>query len=81
MRTTLMRRLRALEARRPTVEDEDQRGSDAAWQAILAHPDAADLLRIMDRVAVLVEQGYPEDGPEVHELVAELAMKLDAQEG
>jgi len=78
-RTDLKRRLQVLEALRPTAEDEDQQRQDAIWQAILTHPDAADLLRLMDRMSVLVHE-HGEDCPEVFNLLQQMADIMNGTE-
>ena len=79
MRTALMRRLQVLEALRPTAEDEEQQRQDAIWQAILTHPDAADLLRLMARMSVLVREPG-EDGPGGFNLRQQMADMMSGTE-
>lgn len=79
-----LRRLAALEARMPTAADEERRQSDATWKAILAHPDAADLLRLLDQGAVMAEEHGP-TCPEVQAIMQEvldrLAIPAEPREG
>lgn len=75
-RADLLRRLQTLEAQLPTHEDLDRQRADAIWQAIFTHPDAADLLRLMDEVAILMKQNG-EVGPEVFELLEQIAEKMN----
>lgn len=79
-RTDLKRRLQTLEAKMPTAADEERQQTDTLWRAILDHPNVADLLLLLDRVAVLVEQGYSKDGPEVYELLQQVADIMNAAE-
>lgn len=75
-RADLLRRLQALEAQLPSPEDLDRQRADAIWQAIFTHPDAADLLLLMDEVAILMKQNG-EVGPEVWDLLEQIAEKMN----
>jgi len=70
-----LRRLAALEARMPTAADEERRQQDAAWQAILRHPDAADLLKLVEQAAVVAEEHGP-TCPEVQAIMQEVLDRL-----
>ncbi|MGI5844506.1 MAG: hypothetical protein ACOX9B_10065 [Candidatus Xenobium sp.] len=76
MKTALMRRLQALEARCPTAEEEYRRQNDEAWQTIVNHPQAADLLRILDRVAKLEAEGHTLFSREVVDLMDDFCIIL-----
>ena len=80
MKTPLVRRLAALEVRAPVVDQVPPRQGEEVWQAILAHKDAADLLLLLDRISVLVDQG-PDQGPAILALLEELAARLNTHEG
>lgn len=81
MRTALMRRLQALETRRPTAEEDDRRQNDEAWQAVVNHPQAADLLRLLDRVAKLEAEGHTLFSHEVVELMDDFCIILESTGG
>jgi len=74
-RSNRLRRLEALEAKMPTAADEERRQQDATWQAILAHPDAGDLLLLLDKAAVMAEEHGP-TCPEVQDIMQEVLDRL-----